>query len=188
MIKLQRPICPNPESLASSKYDHPDNKKALIEASYGKCMYCESFVLSTSWGEIEHIKPKSKFPDLEFDWGNLGFVCQRCNNSKWSKYEETIQHINPYEENPEDFLVAVGTYILQKENNRRGERTIKDISLNREGLLEKRLEALTRLEKSMDVCQRVQEPLKSKLLKELENETSKEKEFSFILKNRLLRS
>lgn len=183
MIKLQRPICPNTQSLADSKYDHPDNKKALIDASYGKCMYCESYVLSVSFGEVEHIKPKSIFPNLEFDWNNLGFVCQRCNNSKNNKYNEETQHINPYDENPEDFLFVSGTFILHK--NTRGEKTVNDISLNREGLLEKRLEAINRLEKSLKACFHLQEPLKSELLEELKKEISREKEFSFVLKDKL---
>jgi 5-methylcytosine-specific restriction endonuclease McrA len=95
MIKLNRPQCPNQEALRTN-YKHPDNKAALISASYDKCMYCESKVSHTYYGDIEHIRPKSRFPDLEFSWDNLGYVCARCNGYKSDKYFVTIYVQNIY--------------------------------------------------------------------------------------------
>lgn len=184
MIKISRPPCPRPDRLASD-YKYPENKEALIQASYGKCMYCEASVRDVSFGDIEHIKPKSRFAALEFQWENLGFVCSRCNNSKSDKYEELMPYIDPYTENPQDFLVASGSMILQKQGNSRGEITIRDIGLNRPDLVEKRLEALNHLQKSIDACFRTPEPLKTNLINELINEVGSDKEFSFVLRQRL---
>lgn len=181
MIKINRPTCPKPKSLINKNYRDPENKKVLIDASYGKCMYCEAYIRSTSFGDIEHIKPKSKFPELEFEWNNLGFCCQRCNNNKLNKYNENIAPINPYDEDPVSFLFAQGAYIWHLEDNLRGEKTIKDINLNRKELLEKRLEAVSRIKNILKICENVPEPQKSDLINELKKDCAGDKEFSFIL-------
>ena len=53
------------------KYAHPDIKEALRAEANSKCTYCESFIDHIDYGHIDHIKPKSKFPDLVVEWGNL---------------------------------------------------------------------------------------------------------------------
>ena len=81
MIKLDRPSCPNPRALTKGDYKHPDNKIALKNSTFGKCMYCESKITHIDYGDIEHIKPKSKYPTLKFTWSNLGFACTVCNRT-----------------------------------------------------------------------------------------------------------
>lgn len=182
MIRISRPTCPLPDKLSAQIYDDPINKGALIQSSYGKCMYCESSVRHIEWGEIEHIKPKEAFPNLAYIWENLGFACPRCNNGKGDKFDEQIAYINPYDEDPNNFIVALGAVILEKETNIRGQKTISDIGLNRKELLEKRHEALQRIQKSANVLKHIPEPQKSVLLNELKEESADEKEFSFIIK------
>ena len=185
MIRLNRPTCPEPARLTAGVFNHVNNKVALINASHGKCMYCEVFVSESSFGEVEHIKPKSIFPALEFDWNNLGFVCQRCNNSKGNKYDAALEIVNPYSENPEEFLIASGSYVFQKQGNARGEKTIRDVDLNRNELLEKRQELISRIQKSIDAAFRTPEPLRNDLIAELKKEAEQDKEFSFVVKQRL---
>lgn len=182
MIKISRPTCPDPGKLTVQVYDDPVNKAALIKASFGKCIYCESSVRHVDWGEIEHIKPKDSFPHLKFVWENLGFVCARCNNKKGIKFDEQVPYINPYEEEPSDFITAEGSMIMEKEDNVRGRNTIVDIGLNRDELLEKRYEAIRRIKKTADALALVAEPKKSILLEELKEEASEDKEFSFVIK------
>ena len=86
MIQLAKPVCPNMAALVGGNYKHPDNKRVLEEVSFGKCIYCEAKVTDVYYGDVEHIKPKLKFPELEFDWDNLGFVCAKCNGEKHDKY------------------------------------------------------------------------------------------------------
>ena len=49
------------------RYGHPDIKSAVSRDSRGKCIYCESKVQHVTHGDIEHIRPKSKFPELTFE-------------------------------------------------------------------------------------------------------------------------
>jgi uncharacterized protein (TIGR02646 family) len=95
MRKIQHPTCPSPSKLAGN-YKFPENKEALISASHSKCAYCESKVDHVYPGDVEHLKPKSIFPELEFSWPNLGYVCSVCNNSKNDFYSTTTPLIDPY--------------------------------------------------------------------------------------------
>jgi uncharacterized protein (TIGR02646 family) len=137
MRKIKRPSCPNPAALKKS-YKNRDNRKALINAFSGKCMYCESNFAHISYGDVEHIKPKSKYPELKFQWDNLGISCTICNNNKSDKFSDNTPYINPYDEDPEDHVTAFGAVIYHKCGSERGELTIKDIELNRAGLVENR--------------------------------------------------
>lgn len=182
MIRINRPECPNPSALGGGNYKHPENKAALIEASYGKCMYCESEVTSIYYGDIEHIKPKSKFPDLEFDWTNLGFVCAKCNGAKSDKFSETLPYLNPYGEDPENHVVFGGAIAMQKRGSERGELTIIDIDLNRPGLIEQRNNRYESVKKVIDRCFRSSPELRELALEEIKKEAKKDKEYSSMIK------
>lgn len=47
-----------------------------------RCAYCED----SAADEIEHVYPKSFFPELAFCWTNYVFSCGPCNSPKGSKY------------------------------------------------------------------------------------------------------
>ncbi|NOH60315.1 HNH endonuclease [Vibrio sp. RE88] len=146
MIKLSRPECPKPEALADKDYNHPDNKAALKSASNNKCMYCESEVLTVDHGEIEHFRPRSKYPALIYDWNNLGFVCHRCNHAKLAKFDEGTPYIDPYSEDPENHILFCGFEARPFRQCERGELTISDIQLNRPDLRESRIEKLKEID------------------------------------------
>lgn len=185
MRKLQRPTCPNPSALKTD-YKHPENKKVLIGASFGKCVYCESIVTHVYYGDVEHIRPKSKYPQLEFDWSNLGFVCAKCNGAKSDKFNEDTPYINPYEEDPEEHLLAFGAQLMQKGGSERGELTIKDICLNRLALVEKRQTRIEDIEKAINACMRTANTsLKNTALKALKSEADIDKEYSLFIKTLL---
>lgn len=182
MRKINKPSCPNPSALMTN-YKHPDNKSALVDASFGKCVYCESKVTHIYFGDIEHIKPKSKYPDLEYDWSNLGFICAICNNAKGDKYDESTPYLNPYEEDPCNFLIVFGTFLKHKQGNERAELTITDIALNRPDLLEKRFTRIGSIEKAIDACYKTQnETLRKYALSALKHEGDEDKEYSFFIK------
>ncbi|MFZ2315127.1 MAG: HNH endonuclease [Gammaproteobacteria bacterium] len=184
MIKIKRPQCPNQSALFSGNYKHADNKSVLIEANFDKCMYCESKVSHVYFGDIEHIKPKKLFPELEFDWGNLGFACAKCNGSKKDNYDAKTPCVDPYLEAPDNFLIALGPFIKHKQGSERGEYTIKIIDLNRAQLIEKRLHRLTQIEKAIDACFRTQnEELRKAALAELLIEAHQDKEYSLIVRS-----
>ena len=183
MIKINRPECPN-QSALKRKYNHPDNKPALANASFGKCMYCESKITHIDYGDVEHIKPKSRFPNLECDWGNLGYSCIRCNREyKKDKFTEKTPYIDPYKEEPSNHIVVSGSILLGKRGSERGELTILDIGLNRQGLIEKRQRKIEEIEKAINACFRTSnETLKNNALEELKKEAEKDKEYSLSVK------
>jgi len=65
-----------------SFYDTPEWQRVryVILTKYGRtCMLCR-----TTEGEmhVDHIRPRSKFPDLELDPDNLQVLCKACNLGK----------------------------------------------------------------------------------------------------------
>ena len=184
MIALLRPECPNPAALTSGDYADPVNKDALRKSASGKCMYCESKIEHVSYAQIEHIKPKKKFPELEFAWENLGFCCQRCNSNKGTKYNESMPFINPYNENPEDHILFIDHVIWPKQNSKRGEYTIKEIGLNRSDLIERRKDKIEGIKKMIIAAFRTAtESLRMQIIDELRKEAEKDKEYSAAVKS-----
>lgn len=204
MIKLRRQTCPEildvnceawtiqaQEELAKNgkfsrtslgRYRRAPIKRALAEDSHGKCMYCEAKILANGYGHIEHIQPKSKFPDQMFVWKNLGFVCEICNGNKLDYYDDSLPFIDPYEENPSDFLGASGAYIKSLPNNTRGEITEQIIDLNRAPLLEKRLERMQKIRHMIKLYQVLKDAEKAAFSQELKEEMRDDKEFAMIIK------
>lgn len=181
MIRLTRPACPNPRALETD-YKHLQNKDALKAASHDKCMYCESKISHVYFGDVEHIKPKSLFPHLEYEWKNLGYVCAKCNNNKSNKFEEQQPFINPYEENPSEFLVSLGPLLCQRQGNEKGEITITEIGLNRTDLIERRMERIDAVRNIIDKMVRTNsKSLRSAIFTQLQEEAKADKEYSMIV-------
>jgi hypothetical protein len=107
-------------------------------------MYCESPVRHVSFEHIEHIKPKAKdkYPQLTFEWTNLGLACPTCNMNKRDTYSEATPFINPYNDDPLNHFVALGPFVYHKPGDQRAEFTETTIKLNRPDLVERRLERL----------------------------------------------
>ena len=89
---------------ARKRYKHQGIREAL-EDMYGElCCYCETLigVGEGSFGSIEHRKPMSKFPQDTFNWNNLHWVCDMCNNSKGSKWDRDNPILDPTVERREE--------------------------------------------------------------------------------------
>jgi len=133
-------------------------------------MYCESKISHIDYAHVEHIKPKAqdKHPQLEFDWGNLGYCCPVCNNKKGGKYDDATPYVDPYSEDPADHLVPSGNWLFARMGSERGEITIRDIQLNRAELLERRLHRLEEIQAAVAACFRTHSAsLRAMLLDEL---------------------
>jgi len=185
MIQINRGLCPNSSALASGNYKHTDNKDALIQSNFGKCMYCESNITHIDYGDVEHIKPKSKYPQLKFDWENLGYSCTKCNRQfKNDNYDETTPFLDPYSDNPSEYLIATGALLFPKHGSERGDITITGLGLNRPSLIEKRLEKLNEIDKVIKSCYRTNNvTLRNNAINELKKEANNDKEYSFIVKS-----
>lgn len=58
---------------------------------YGsKCKMCGKTKNEASL-EVDHIKPRSKYPELELDFDNLQILCSDCNQGKSNKYEDDLR-------------------------------------------------------------------------------------------------
>lgn len=185
MIQLTRPECPNPDELTRGVYNHPENKAALRSAINGKCMYCEVEVSASTPYDIEHIKPKSTFPQYKFDWNNLGYACPRCNREfKREKYDENL--INPYEEDPETHLKFLASMCVGVDGSVKADVTVDMVGLNRPELLAKRAEKLISLQKTVRLYRQMPEGgHKLSVLEQLREEAAVDKEFSLSVKNYL---
>jgi uncharacterized protein (TIGR02646 family) len=76
----------------SSIYGAKSVKRALLAAQHDKCAFCESRVSAIAYGDVEHFRPKRGYrqnPEdelakpgyywLAYEWSNLLFSCQICN-------------------------------------------------------------------------------------------------------------
>lgn len=164
MIRLTKGPCPSilvakgeawtaeyASSIASgtmppARYRESSIKQALEAEAHGKCIYCESRVSHTDFGNCEHILPKSKRPDLVCEWSNLGFVCPKCNNAKRDRYDPAIPFVNPFVDDPEDYFCFVGPMIWARLGQARAEATVAALDLRRSQLIEQRSERLEKVE------------------------------------------
>jgi uncharacterized protein (TIGR02646 family) len=132
---------------AESKYRHRLIKDALVAMFHGKCAYCESKISHVDYGHIEHFKPKSRFPDLTFEWTNLLLSCPICNGSEYKSDRFPLETeggplVNPCDELPAEHFefvfdpVAKLATVIGK--TARGQTTEAIVGLNRYDLREYR--------------------------------------------------
>ena len=112
------------------------------------CAYCEDKCV----GEIEHFRPKSKFPELVYRWSNWLLACSACNltkRNKWPVGGYVDPCATPWPGQAEKYFrfeLDTGEILpkedLPPESFRKALRTINDLGLNDRIHLEKRLEWL----------------------------------------------
>ena len=71
-------------------YDSAPWQRARYEAlcrSNGRCELCGASKADGATIQVDHIKPRSKFPALELDTGNLQVLCRPCNMGKSNRDE-----------------------------------------------------------------------------------------------------
>ena len=57
---------------------------------YGLCGYCEC----SCKGEVDHFRPKSRFPESVYEWSNWIFACHDCNQAKGDKWP-VVGYVDP---------------------------------------------------------------------------------------------
>ncbi|EJO5347323.1 TIGR02646 family protein [Clostridium botulinum] len=149
LLKINPKLKPNWEEF--SKTVAKKETIFMLEEMYdGCCCYCESKLKSTSYPEIEHFKPKIKYPELCFDYNNLHYSCKRCNVSKGSNYNENM--ISPSDENPEEYIKYIGELAVSIDDNKRGNAMIDALNLNeRADLKEERIKYLKEFSKNYEL-------------------------------------
>lgn len=121
-----------------SRYNHADIKEAIVAETSGKCAYCESMVRHVTYGDIEHITPKTSSPELWFEWSNLTLACDVCNTKKG----DDVEMIDPYSTDPEQRLVFFGAMVWPVPGDEQADLTIRALDLNRSELIGKRKERI----------------------------------------------
>lgn len=129
-----------------NRYRQPDVKEALEAMYAGCCCYCDASIGEVAPEHIEHLKPKSKFPELAFEWENLHLSCPRCNTFKSNEYDERNPILDPARDRP---LTEHLSYeepesghdgMFCKANSERGATTIRHARLDRSKLCRRRLD------------------------------------------------
>lgn len=88
MIKVRKST--EPQELAQNGYSCDAVKHALIVDTDEKCYICERS-RDTDF-EVEHLKSRRNYPELENDWSNLYAACSYCNKKK-GRYHDGM--LNP---------------------------------------------------------------------------------------------
>ena len=100
----------------------------------GLCAYCEE----RDKGEVDHFRPKSRFPERVYQWSNWIFACHNCNQSKRDKWPPG-GYVDPCSkrERPESFFrfdTTTGEILpkpeLSPDLRDKAQKTIDDLSLN----------------------------------------------------------
>ncbi len=143
---------------AETRYRHHTVRAAIVGEAKGKCVYCESSLTHAQPGDIEHFRPKSLIPELAFTWTNLLLACRKCNHAK-GEYDNTAKPlVNPFFEDPDDFLRAFGCIVEGRDPQGRGMVTERACQLNRPDLLLWRSKAIQAIKPLVDLWKREQDP------------------------------
>jgi uncharacterized protein (TIGR02646 family) len=132
---------------AEAKYAHDEVRSQLRIMFDSKCAFCESHILQVSYDQIEHFRPKQRFPELAFEWENLILACGVCNGAKYKgvKFPEASDggpFVNPALDEPNeffDFIIDRATGLAEvNPKSPRGTITERELGLNRPDLLKHR--------------------------------------------------
>lgn len=169
-----------PDSLVK-QYRNRDVKDLLKTETSCKCAYCESKVTAVYWGDVEHIAPRSIHPELTFEYDNLTLACAVCNNGKRAYADPSTPLVNPYVDDPADYLLALGPIIKGFPGNSRGFATEVVLKLNRQDLIERRHERLERLSHLVTAfVMETSVSRKTLLQMQLVAEVANDKEYAFV--------
>ena len=120
----------------------------LGQVFHSLCAYCEKICK----GEIDHFRPKSKFPELVYDWSNWLFTCHDCNIAKREKWP-IAGYVDPCAKSAKDhpeycftFDTLTGEILpmedLSSSRRRQAGKMIEDLQLNRHDHLRQRRERI----------------------------------------------
>jgi uncharacterized protein (TIGR02646 family) len=163
-------------------YGHPEVKQALAEIQHGKCCFCESKIRHTSFGDVEHYRPKAGWIQdnetlnkpgyywLAYEWDNLLLSCQLCNQRYKKNYfplisgsRRALSHndnisfeqplfIHPVNDDIENLITFKEEIPLAVNTNPRGVETISKLGLDRESLNEQRRKTLNMVRDIYDLA------------------------------------
>lgn len=171
--------------VVKKRYSSPEIKTQLLRETNGKCAYCESKFTHICPGDIEHILPKNKeaHPELYVTWSNLTMACESCNRSGKKTYNNDNEPLlNPYTDEIDKEIYCAGPMIFSKASSRIGVISIDVLNLNRAELLERRIDAIKKINLlRIKYEEERNEDYKNIIFEEIKEEVGSEKEYSFVL-------
>lgn len=60
-------------------------RKQILRSQHHICYICNEFISDPFDLTVDHIKPKSKYPELSLELSNLKIACRSCNSAKGNK-------------------------------------------------------------------------------------------------------
>lgn len=169
-----------PTDAEKSRYRNADIKAVLVKETNGKCAYCESKLLHVTYGDVEHIVPKSTKVDVTFEWSNLTLACDVCNTNKGDKFSHGTGFVDPYLHDPVNRFNFVGGLILAKPGDDDARLTEETLKLNRAELVDRRNQRIRYLREQVEVISRAPAHLRQVLLESLQEELHADKEYAAI--------
>lgn len=129
--QLQAELTQKFKETGNSVWDIKWLKEEISAMSFGKCCYSEIRLGEESkYMEVEHFYPKDIYPDEVMAWGNLLPSCKKCNGTK-RKHDTKVEPIvNPFVDNPKDYLCLKDSRYKARNEDEIGKRTIKVLALN----------------------------------------------------------
>lgn len=142
----------------------------LAAAFSGLCGYCEELCP----GEIDHFRPKNRFPERVYAWSNWVFSCHRCNQLKGAAWPAG-GHVDPCAKSqparPEKFFTfdtVTGEIVpqpgLTPARSLKAQSMIENLGLNEGFHTEKRLQWLWAISEMLKAGLEVQDRVLRKLV------------------------
>jgi uncharacterized protein (TIGR02646 family) len=131
-----------------------DVHRSLVEEQGFICCYCEGRIeMNGASSNIEHLMPRSRFPEVELDYNNLLASClggdrnspsEHCNGKKGNWYEPTMVSPLQVDCSTYFFFTRDGQILPSDDPDKRdaAEETIAHLNLNHERLIRRREEFL----------------------------------------------
>lgn len=151
-------------------------KIELNKNQNGRCVYCERLLVENC-PEIEHIAPKSIYPEVQFDLRNLAYACHRCNFPPHKADEDIVENkegtysnwsfkiVHPYFDNPADYFetgrkccIVIKSSTTEKKREK-AQNTIDLFDLNSTSMVEERIKEKVYKSLSADEIKRILEIL-----------------------------
>ncbi|WP_179275755.1 HNH endonuclease [Rhodococcus sp. 06-418-5] len=139
-------------------------RRVLTKETFERCAFCESELLAVAFGHIEHIEPRVIYPEKVVDWENLTLSCERCNNAKLDYHSEITPLVNPYIDDPEDYLRFIGDLVLPIPGSDRAIMTVRKYGLFRVQLVGLRRARIEHFMLYLDRWVRAVDPVMSETL------------------------
>ena len=173
-----------PTRTERNRYNHRDIKQRLMQETNKKCAYCESKFRHVTYGDIEHVVPKSDNPAKWFSWNNLTLACDVCNTNKSNAPVDGESFVDPYDGDPEEKFWHIGSTVWARPGCDAAALTERLLDLNRLDLVERRSERLSNLMRMLEIVERCQnDELRQALWEEFVSEAESRREYAALARS-----